>query len=71
MRNKIFINIIDRSLAIFNFSINILLCCSNSYKRKKKKNKGGPMKGYKKILSSGGLGLAGLLISSMMDDGKK
>ena len=38
---------------------------------KKKKKKGGPMKGYEKFLSAGGLGLAGLLISSVMKDGKK
>ena len=41
------------------------------YKRKKKQKKGGPMKGYEKFLSGGGLGLAGLLISSVMKDGKK
>ena len=41
------------------------------YNRKKKKKKGGLMKGYNKLLSGGGLGLAGLLISSVMNDGKK
>ena len=39
-----------------------------AYKQGKKKNK---KSGYDKFLSSGGLGLAGLLISSVMNDGKK
>ena len=37
---------------------------------KKKKKKGGPMKGYEKFLAGGGLGLAGLLINSVMTGGK-
>jgi len=40
-----------------------------AYKQGKKKGKKGS--GINKFLSSGGLGLAGLLISSVMKDGKK
>jgi hypothetical protein len=41
------------------------------YKGKQKKKKGKPMKGYEKFLSSGALGAGGLLISSLMNNGKK
>lgn len=37
---------------------------------KKKKKKGAPMSGANKFLAGGGLGMAGLLISSLMKDGK-
>lgn len=39
-----------------------------AYKKGKKKGKGS---GLDKLLAGGGLGLAGLLISSVMNDGKK
>ncbi len=39
-----------------------------AYKQGKKKNKGSSLN---KILAGGGLGLAGLLISSVMKDGKR
>ncbi len=39
-----------------------------AFKQGKKKNKGSSLN---KILAGGGLGLAGLLISSVMKDGKK
>ena len=42
-----------------------------NYKKKKKKKKAPSMSSYNKFLSGGGLGLAGLLISSVMNDGKK